>query len=285
MRLCGRLGTIIAALALTAASPAAIPVNMDLETGPVGGLPSGWIFGPASRAAGYDAVLSADTPEGGRSSARLVRSRAGAAGGTQFGSLSQSVDATAYRGHRIRFRAAVRARPVGGWAGLWLRVDRPDGRQGFFENMQDRPVTSAAWTFHDIEGVVAPDATVIFFGLLLAGDGEAGIDTTSLRDLGLADLAPRGAAKAYLEEALDRLEREHINSAKVDWKALRAEADLAAASATTPAQTYPAIRAAITTLGERQRSSLRPTRAPRPARRRPPPTPCRAARWSASTWR
>ncbi|EJL23484.1 periplasmic protease [Caulobacter sp. AP07] len=273
MRPCGRLGTIIVALALMAAGPAASPVNLDLEAGAIGGLPTGWTFGPTSQAAGYDAVLSADTPEGGKTSARLVRSRAGVAGGSGFGNLSQKIDATAYRGHRIRFRAAVRARPAGGWAGLWLRVDRPDGRRGFFENMQNRPVTSSDWTFHDIEGVVAPDATVILFGLLLAGGGEAGIDTASLEDLGPADLAPHGAAKAYLDDALGWLEREHINSAKADWKTLRAEADLAAAGAATPAQTYPAIRAAITTLGERH-TLLFPPAPPRPPG--PPVAPVRA---------
>jgi carboxyl-terminal processing protease len=251
MRLYERLAMTVAALGLMAASPAAVPANMNLETGAVGALPDGWAFAPASRAAGYDAVLSTEAPESGKASARLVRARAGLAGSPGFGSLSQSVDATAYRGHRVRFRAAVRARPAGGWAGLWLRVDRQDGRRGFFDNMQDRPVTSPEWTFHDIEGVVAPDATAIVFGLLLAGDGEAGIDTASLQDLGPADLAPGGAAKTYLDEALDRLEREHINSAKVDWKVLRAEADLAAAGAVTPAQTYSAIRGAIAALGER----------------------------------
>jgi hypothetical protein len=264
MRLCGQLAMTISALALMAAGPAAVPTNMNLEAGPAGGLPDGWTFAPASRAAGYDAVLSADAPEGGKASARLVRTRDGVAGSPGFGSLSQGVDATAYRGHRVRFRAAVRARPVGGWAGLWLRVDRPDGRPGFFDNMQNRPVTSAGWSFHDIEGVVAPDATRIVFGLLLAGDGEAGIDTASLEDLGPAGLAPRDAAKAYLDQALDRLEREHINSAKVDWKTLRAEADLAAAGATTPAQTYPAIRGAIAALGERH-TFLAPPRGPGPS--------------------
>jgi len=264
---------IIAALALMAAGPLPGPTNLDLETGPVGDLPAGWTFGPSSRAAGYDAVRTADAPEGGRSSARLARSHAGAPGGAGFGALSQTVDAAPYQGHRIRFRAAVRARPAGGWAGLWLRVDRPDGRQGFFQNMQDRPVTSANWTFHDIKGVVAPDATAIVFGLLLAGDGEAGIDTASLRDLGPAELAPRGEAKTYLDAALDRLEQEHINSAKVDWKALRAEADLAAAGAETPAQTYSAIRSAITTLGERHTMLFLPAPQRPPG---PPVAPVRA---------
>lgn len=251
MRLCGQLAMTLSALALMAAGPAAVPANMNLEAGPVGGLPDGWTFAPASRAAGYDALLSTDAPEGGKASARLVRARAGVAGSPGFGSLSQSVDATAYRGHKIRFRAAVRARPVGGWTGLWLRVDRPDGRPGFFDNMQNRPVTSAGWSFHDIEGVVAPDATRIVFGLLLAGDGEAGIDTASLQDLGPAEPAPHGAAKAYLDQALDLLQREHINTAKADWPRLRAEAELNAAGAQTPGQTYGAIQATIRALGER----------------------------------
>jgi carboxyl-terminal processing protease len=265
-----RLTTIIAALLLIAGGPLPAPTNLDLEAGASGEPPTGWRLSSATQASGYDAVVSSEDPQGGKLSARLFRSGRGATDAPNFGSMNQTIDAAPYRGHRIRFRAAVRARPAtGGWAGLWIRVDRQGDRRGAFENMKERPIASTDWTFYEVGGVVAPDAMTIIFGLLLSGDGEASIDTASLEDLGPVDLAPHEAAKTYLDEALDRLEREHINSAKVDWKTLRTEAYLAAAGATTPAQTHDAIRRTIQALGERHtflmppRPASAPTAAPR----------------------
>ena len=56
----------------------------------------------------------------------------------------QSIDATPYRGKRLRFRAAVKMAEAGagGRAQLWFRVDLAaqggTPRTGFFDNMQDR---------------------------------------------------------------------------------------------------------------------------------------------------
>ncbi|NKE57929.1 peptidase S41 [Lentzea sp. PSKA42] len=55
--------------------------------------------------------------------------------------------------------------------------------------------------------------------------------------------------RAYVDKALDLLERHSMESTKADWPALRAEAHLATAGASAPEDTYAAIRQVIATLG------------------------------------
>src|SRR5262245_57897825 len=58
-----------------------------------------------------------------------------------WGNLVQSVPAGALRGRKVRLSAAIDAEVMGrGRAQLWLRVDRPGGQRGFFDNMADRPI-------------------------------------------------------------------------------------------------------------------------------------------------
>ena len=158
---------------LDATAPA--PANLDFEAGEPGKAPPGW----ASTTAGFPAVVSADRPRDGKQCA-VARAGKDSAG---FGILMQAVDATPLRGHRVRLSAALRAE--GAPARLWLRVDRAGGLTGFFENMQNRPVTSDAWQAVEIVADVEEDAEAISFGLLVVGtSGAAAIDAVALADVG-----------------------------------------------------------------------------------------------------
>jgi hypothetical protein len=95
-----------------------------------------------------------------------------------FGTITRCLDAAPFRGSEIRLRAAVRA--VSGQGQLWLRVDRPGGQSGFFDNMGDRPVRSGRWDRYEIAGPVAPDATQVCFGCILSGRGEIYADDFEL---------------------------------------------------------------------------------------------------------
>ena len=114
-------------------------------------------------------------------SARLHRSRA-VPGMSDFGTVVQSLDAAPYRGQEVKLEAAVRAVVSGGGNGaqLWLRVDRPDQQTGFFDNMQDRPITAAEWSTYTLVGTVTEDAERIVFGGFLRGAGEAWFDDVQL---------------------------------------------------------------------------------------------------------
>ena len=83
----------------------------------------------------------------------------------------QSIAATRYAGHRVRFCALLRGYGVTGWAGLWLRVDG-DRRALVLDNMQDRPVRgSTDWAEASIVLDVPDDASSLHFGMLLRGAG------------------------------------------------------------------------------------------------------------------
>lgn len=112
-------------------------------------------------------------------SKRRHRGRVVAVPGTPFASLHQVVDATPFRGGRLRLRGKLRTANHG-LGRLWMRVDREDKMGGFFENMRERPVVNETWTTAEIIGTVAPDASRIVFGMIMAGSGTVWYDDIEL---------------------------------------------------------------------------------------------------------
>jgi C-terminal processing protease CtpA/Prc len=167
-------------------APPAGPANLDFEQGQPGEVPPGWHLPTPSKDAGYAAEIVAEKPESGRQAARI--SVPGELKNPQmFGSLMTSFDATAWRGKRVRLRAAVRVEGGGqDQAALWLRVDRPGGVMGFFDNMANRPITLPEWKRYEIVGNVAPDAQAINLGMMMFGHGKAWIDSVSFEAVGEA---------------------------------------------------------------------------------------------------
>lgn len=255
------VGALIGAL-LLGSSVVPLLQNPDFEAGEPGQTPPGWLFPSRGPEAGYHFEVSGDAPQGGGKAGRLWRDATVVPRPGVIGVMSQRLDAVALRGHRIRYTAAVRVVKPGSHIGLWMRVDTADGKPAFFDNMGARPIKAADWTVYTIDGYVAQDAGAMTLGFQVAGDGDALIDSARIEDLGPAVGAPTGEAKAYLDHALDLLEKSHINSAKADWPLLRAEADKEAGEATTPGQTHGAIRTVIARLGERH-TFLRPPLPPR----------------------
>jgi len=172
--------------ALVAATAAAAPIPLENPSFEAG--LTGWHTGigatESTAAPGYSIDIDRDRPRAGAASLRLESAPATEAG---FGTITSSVDATPYRGRRVRLTGAVRAIPADdGKVGLWLRVDRPDGQRGFFDNMDRQPITGSNWADYSIEGDVAADATRVVFGLLLVGHGRAWLDDVRLDDIGPA---------------------------------------------------------------------------------------------------
>lgn len=98
-----------------------------------------------------------------------------------FGNAKQTIDAEKYQGKKIKLEAAVKMKSGAlGTGQLWLRIDRPNKKRGFFSNMDDRPITANEWTTYSIEGVVDEDASSINFGCFLSGKGGLWVDNFSL---------------------------------------------------------------------------------------------------------
>jgi hypothetical protein len=115
-------------------------------------------------------LLPAPTTYHGSRVVRL-RLREGVADPVGFGTLMQSISASRYTDHRVRFAAVLRTTEVSDWAGLWLRVDTASGAHDI-DNMHDRSLTQTtewqpAWVVLD----VPPEATSLHFGVLLSGAG------------------------------------------------------------------------------------------------------------------
>lgn len=172
-----------------AARQPAIPTelrNSGFEDGIVGERVPGWY---AAQLKGYRATISDQEPKVGAQCGLLQRD-AGENINKHFGALNSGLDATPYRGKRVRFRAAVRTvvEGDGNRAQLWFRVDRPRDNgvpvTGAFDNMHDRPITATQWQYYDIVADVAEDAESIIFGVLLMGNGKAFIDDATFEVVG-----------------------------------------------------------------------------------------------------
>lgn len=177
-------------------------VNPDFELGNVDQTPEGWIS-PTS-GVGYPAKVVEENPKTGKRSALLHSLPEAPMDARVFGNLMQMIDATRFRGRRVRFRAAVRMEGADAMARaqLWFRVDRVGQQMGFFNNMDDRPITSKEWQYYEIGGDIDDDAVVVNIGMMLNGKGKAWLDDVSLTDLGkLVTLAepPRPLTKRGLE--------------------------------------------------------------------------------------
>jgi hypothetical protein len=103
-----------------------------------------------------------------------------------YGSLSQQIDAIPFRGKIVKLNAAIRTdvSGPGNQAYLWLRVTKRffgPGALLSYDNMADRPITNNNWHVYEIVGKVPADAEVIGFGLALVGDGQAWLDSVSIK--------------------------------------------------------------------------------------------------------
>jgi len=109
-------------------------------------------------------------------------------GGESFVTLMQTVTAATLRGKGIRLRAQVRATATdaSGAGALWLRVDRPNGVMGFFDNMGNRPIREPQWRAYTIEGTVAEDAENVAFGVMVMGSATVDFDAVELAVKGAA---------------------------------------------------------------------------------------------------
>lgn len=98
--------------------------------------------------------------------------------GLPSGALWQAVDATPYRGQRLRLRGKVRT-AARGRGQLWVRVERGDAVVANDE-MRDRPVISQAWGAAEIIATVDAAATRILFGVQMTGPGTVWFDDLEL---------------------------------------------------------------------------------------------------------
>jgi C-terminal processing protease CtpA/Prc len=179
------------------------PVNLDFEQGQARQAPPGWTV-PAD-APGFTGQVSSDKPESGKASGLLVADDT-VLGIQQTGNLIQSIDATPYRGKRIRFRAASRAELTspGGRARIWIGIDRPGSPNGGRWDYTSDTIVNPDWNRYEALGEVPEDTRRLNLGLVLVGGGRAWIDSASIEILGNAGEGDE-PARALAGRGLDNL--------------------------------------------------------------------------------
>jgi hypothetical protein len=98
--------------------------------------------------------------------------------------MAQMIKADDYRGKRVRLSGYVKADRVE-QAYLWMRVDGEAGEMLGIDNMSDRPIWGILdWKRYEIV-MDAPDNTsLITFGVILRGAGQAWLDDLKLEVVG-----------------------------------------------------------------------------------------------------
>jgi hypothetical protein len=141
--------------------------------------PAGWLLA-GSHPQDYAASLDRGTVFSGNASASLASLSEDAKG---FGTLMQESSSGPYAGRRVRMTAQVRSKAVGGWSGLWLRVDGEPGKAPLvFDNMNDRPIKGdSEWRQYAIVIDVPAEATALAYGILLNGAGQVWLDDVSFQ--------------------------------------------------------------------------------------------------------
>ena len=98
-----------------------------------------------------------------------------------FATLMQMFHAQAYQGTRLRLIAYVKSVDVTASAGVWMRVDGPDGEIVSFDNMENRPITGTVdWTPYTVVLNVPENSVYLAFGIRLSGPGHVWMDDVRL---------------------------------------------------------------------------------------------------------
>ena len=142
-------------------------------------MPDAWVI-VGQDAADYRLRLDPEVAHSGASSMRLEAR--GNRRRSQWAASVQLVDATAYRGKRMRLRGYLRADDVDS-GGLWVRVDGIlEGKYAMLalDNSEDRRVEGTQdWETRDIVVDIPPEGVTILIGAMLTGDGELWVDDLS----------------------------------------------------------------------------------------------------------
>ena len=114
-----------------------------------------------------------------------------------FGTLMQTFKADAYLNKRLRFSAYVRSEEVEGWAGLWMRIDGPEGRMLGFDNMQTRPIKETTdWQQYEIVLDIPQESVNVAFGILLSGSGQVWLSNLQFIEVS-SDVPTTSIAQTY----------------------------------------------------------------------------------------
>jgi hypothetical protein len=95
-----------------------------------------------------------------------------------LGTIEQVVEASAFRGKRIKYTGHLRTEGAKAGAGaIWFRAENANGAVLAFQSTEGRSISSGdRWPEHSIVIDVPSQATVVLFGAFLVGPGSLWLD-------------------------------------------------------------------------------------------------------------
>ncbi|MFV1987248.1 MAG: hypothetical protein ACC682_08195 [Gemmatimonadota bacterium] len=142
--------------------------------------PAGWLLS-GENADVYRMRVDRDVVYSGEASMRLAAW--GNRRNREWAVSVQMIDATAFRGQRVRLAGYLRSDDLGS-GGLWMRVDGildGEAAQLVVDNAEDRRLSDETeWTLQEIVLDVPDESITILFGAMINGDGELWIDGLTL---------------------------------------------------------------------------------------------------------
>ncbi len=167
-------------------------------------VPPGWLLA-GSNPRNYETGLDPQASYHAFPSAYLKAKQSAVEG---FGTLMQEFSAGQYAGKRVKLTGSVKTEEVGGWAGLWMRVNKGSTVVSF-DNMMDRPIKgTTTWQNYEVILDVPQDATGIAFGILLNKSGSVWLNSVKFESVGL-DVPVTVKAPAQLPEGPTNLNFEN----------------------------------------------------------------------------
>jgi C-terminal processing protease CtpA/Prc len=155
--------------------------NLDFELSDVNTVPFGWEVPNNLAKNGYSIRTSIENPKQGKKCLELVRDISDTANGV-YGSAMQSIDASRFRGKKVRFTAFAKAQLYGKGSNveLWMKEKLINGQDGFLFKLEDKPVVHYDWNLYSFEYDVSMTAERLNFGILLFEKGNAWLDDCKL---------------------------------------------------------------------------------------------------------
>lgn len=148
-------------------------------------IPEAWLI-TGTDADDYRLRLDTEVVRSGASSMRLAAR--GNRRRSQWAVSVQMIDATAYRGKRVRLRGYMRTDDIES-GGLWLRLDGiVDGNYAMLalDNSEGRRVEGTEdWTPREIIVDVPPESVTILLGAMITGDGTLWVDDLTFEEVSL----------------------------------------------------------------------------------------------------
>jgi hypothetical protein len=94
----------------------------------------------------------------------------------QFGTIIKGFNAKPYRGKQFKLEGKAKMVSGTGTGHFWARADVDNQKTGFFNNMDENPITATEWKNYTITGNIDTNAIDLVTGAFLAGNGEFWVD-------------------------------------------------------------------------------------------------------------